>query len=104
MDKEIFNASTIDDIDPGILSIDFSPDKRMLICTNSSSIYEISGGDSEVIMSSHCAGELWGEAWSPNGKQFVTGGDDKTLRVFDTKTYKEKYRIKMKDKVRGVDW
>ena len=33
-DKDIF-----DEIDAGILSIDFSSDKKMLICTNSSSIY-----------------------------------------------------------------
>lgn len=38
-------------------------------------------------MTSHCKGELWGEAWSPNCQQFITAGDDKTLRIFDATTY-----------------
>lgn len=52
-DKDIFDASKIDNLDPGILSIDFSPDKKILICTNSSSIYEIEGQKTLNIMKSH---------------------------------------------------
>ncbi len=87
MEKEIFNASKIDSLDAGILSIDFSPDKRMLICTNSASIYEITDKKTSTIMTSHYKGELWAEAWSPNSEQFLTAGDDKTLRIYDTRTF-----------------
>ncbi len=38
-------------------------------------------------MKSHCKGELWGEAWSPDSKQFVTAGDDCTLRIYDAITF-----------------
>jgi hypothetical protein len=52
-DKDIFDASKIDNLDPGILSIDFSLDKKMLICTNSSSIYEVEGQKTLTIIKSH---------------------------------------------------
>lgn len=38
VDQKVLNMNDIDKFDPGILSIDFSPD-NFLICTNSSSIY-----------------------------------------------------------------
>lgn len=38
-------------------------------------------------MQAHYLDELWAESWSPDSKMFVTGGDDKTIRVYDSKTY-----------------
>ena len=37
-DQKVLNMADIDDLDPGVLSLDFSPDSY-LVCTNSSSIY-----------------------------------------------------------------
>lgn len=55
-------------------------------------------------MRSHCKGELWAEAWSPDSTKFVTGGDDMTLRIFDASTYEELHCYQMKEPIRGVDW
>ena len=56
------------------------------------------------MLTSHCRGELWAEAWSADKKRFLTGGDDKTIRVWDSNSYKQLALYKMKDQVRGVDW
>jgi hypothetical protein len=40
IDQKVMNMAEIDTFSPGVLSIDFSPD-YILVCTNSSSIYEI---------------------------------------------------------------
>lgn len=72
----------------------------MLICSYSSSIYElpISGkaASAEPLLTAHYRGELWAESWSPDKNRFVTGGDDKTIRIFDAKTYKQLFIYKMK--------
>ena len=34
----------------------------------------------------------------------MTGGDDKTIRVWDSNSYKQLAFYSMKDQVRGVDW
>ena len=39
-DQKIVNMAEIDNLSPGVLSLDFSPD-NYLVCTNSSSIYEL---------------------------------------------------------------
>ena len=80
----------IDTFSPGVLSLDFSPE-NYLICTNSSSIYEIpknsSASNGRIIMQSHYENELWAESWSPDNQRFVTGGDDKTVRMYDATTF-----------------
>lgn len=55
-------------------------------------------------MNSHCKGQLWAESWSPDGVTFATGGDDKTVRIFDSTTYEQKHILVANDKVRGLDW
>ncbi len=40
LDQKVLNMEEIDKFSPGVLSLDFSPD-NYLICTNSSSIYEV---------------------------------------------------------------
>jgi echinoderm microtubule-associated protein-like 6 len=55
-------------------------------------------------MTSHCKGELWAEAWSGDRQRFVTGGDDKTVRLWDSTSYKQLNLHKMKEPVRGLDW
>jgi WD40 repeat protein len=47
-------------------------------------------------MTSHYKGELWAESWSPDGQRFVTGGDDKIIRIYDATTFKQLYFYKMK--------
>ena len=66
----------------------------------------MSNKDSEIepILTSHCKGELWAEAWSGDRQRFVTGGDDKTVRLWDSASYKQLSLHKMKEPVRGLDW
>ncbi len=72
----------------------------MLICTNSSSIYEFPISEKnpkpQPLMTAHYKGELWAESWSPDKTRFVTGGDDCTLRIFDTSTLQQTHFFKMK--------
>lgn len=88
------------------MSIDFSPD-NYLICTNSSSIYEIprsSKSEPNIVMQSHYMDELWAESWSPDSTKFVTGGDDKTIRIYDTQSKEMLFSYQMKERIRGLDW
>lgn len=107
VDRRLYDMSKIDSVDSGVLSFDFYKD-NMLVCSNSSSIYQLpingKAEDTEPLMTSHYKGELWAESWSPDRQHFVTGGDDKTIRIFDAKTYKQIHIYKMKDQIRGIDW
>ena len=55
-------------------------------------------------MKAHYAGELWCCSFSPNNSQFVTGGDDKTIRTYDITTYKQLNMAKTTNIIRAVDW
>ena len=55
-------------------------------------------------MQSHYIDELWAESWSPDSKRFVTGGDDKTVRMYDVATYEMISILPMKERIRGLDW
>ncbi|KAK1947175.1 Echinoderm microtubule-associated protein-like 6 [Phytophthora citrophthora] len=63
--------------------------RKLLVGTSSSDIIEIdvaSGGvlnGGHPLFSGHFAMELWGLAVHPSQRQFVTVGDDRTLRVWD---------------------
>ncbi|KAG1711816.1 hypothetical protein DVH05_009058 [Phytophthora capsici] len=66
-----------------------STGRKLLVGTSSSDIIEIdvaSGGvlnGGQPLFSGHFAMELWGLAVHPSQRQFVTVGDDRTLRVWD---------------------
>lgn len=106
-DKKLMDMRKYDQIDPGVLSLDFYKN-NILVCTRSSSIYEIDQndreGEIEPILTSHCRGELWAEAWSGDRTRFVTGGDDKTVRLWDSGSYRQLKVYKMKENIRGLDW
>lgn len=55
-------------------------------------------------MQSHYEVELWAESWAPDSKKFVTGGDDKTIRIYDAKSYDLLHIHQMKERIRGIDW
>jgi WD40 repeat protein len=106
LDQKVLNMGEFDKYSPGILSLDFSND-NYLICTNSSSIYEIARNAKtkpNIVMQSHYIDELWGESWSPTSNRFVTGGDDKIIRIYNASNFEMLYSYKMKERVRGLDW
>ena len=47
---------------------------------------------------------MWAESWSPDSQKFVTGGDDKTVRIYDANTYEMLHSCEFKDRIRGIDW
>lgn len=60
--------------------------------------------EENCLMKSHFAGELWACCFSPDSKEFVSAGDDSTLRVYDVESKKMLYHAKLETKIRGVDW
>lgn len=50
--------------------------------------YDIRKNGKEVIMRSHCDGEVWGLCVIPNQNKFVTSGDDNKLLLYDVPTRK----------------
>ena len=45
-----------------------------------------------LLVHGHCMGELWGLAVHPKVQEYCTVGDDWTLRIWDSKTHRQKYR------------
>lgn len=105
---EIINMASLSSLEPGVLSLDLNKQEdRMLVCTKGSEIFEVNlkkPTEEHCLMKSHFAGELWACCFSPDSKQFVSAGDDKTLRVYDVESKKQLYCAKLADKIRGVDW
>jgi microtubule-associated protein-like 6 len=78
-----------------IKAMDVSKDgKYLVIGTKGSEIikYKLNEkfevGEYTVINQSHCAYELWGLACNPNGEEYCTVGDDKTLRLWQWRSGK----------------
>lgn len=71
-----------------IRSIDISSDGILLVATHSSTVYQVDSSESSKppfkILDGHFKGELWGLAVNPKNSQFVTVGDDRTIRKWDT--------------------
>jgi len=74
-----------------IRSVLWDPENRTILCsTRGSDIYELSALDGTdinggPIIAGHSADELWGLACHPSRVEFVTAGDDMTLRVWEAK-------------------
>lgn len=105
---EIADIGKVAPLSPGVLSIDIHPTMdRMLVCTKSSEIYEFPTnkfGENKCLMKSHFAGELWCCCISPDNDRFVTGGDDKTIRVYDIETHSQLSIANTTNIIRAVDW
>jgi microtubule-associated protein-like 6 len=105
---EIVNMGKLSSLLPGVLSLDINKSEdRLLVCTKGSEIFEVNlkkPMEENCLMKSHFAGELWACTFSPESDQFVTAGDDKTLRVYNVSDRKMQYSYKMANMVRSVDW
>lgn len=55
-------------------------------------------------MKAHYAGELWCCCVSPDSARFVTGGDDKTIRVYDIQSHSQVKLAETTNIIRAVDW
>lgn len=91
--KEISVDAVINSQCPRIRSVAFSSDGNHLVCgTRGSEIFEVavrSGSliGSKPIMQGHGVRELWGLAAHPIKEEFVTSGDDGTVRLWDAKSF-----------------
>ena len=43
-------------------------------------------------------------AWSPCGQWLASGGDDKMVHIYDTKTFEVKWPLNVDGEVSSVDW
>ena len=91
----------------GIRSLDLKSDGTLLVATRSSTIYEVEVGEhtnSVAILEGHYNGELWGLAVNPKAPKFVTVGDDKTIRIWDTVNKEQHKKRELSYGGRAVDW
>ena len=56
-----------------------------MVGTKSGDIYDITekSSSSQAVVRSHTEGEIWGLCAHPEKDVFVTGSDDKTVRLWD---------------------
>lgn len=73
-----------------IFAVAFSPDSQLVATGDSNnvvSLWQVSDGQSEAILSGHRA---WVRAiaWSPNGQQLASGAEDHSIRLWERETGK----------------
>jgi microtubule-associated protein-like 6 len=68
-----------------VKSVSRSGRGKIVVGTNSGNLFEVveKGGSSQILLSSHGEGEIWGLCMHPAKLQFVTASDDKTVRLWD---------------------
>ena len=107
--KEITLDTIIMTHDTNIRSLSFSHNsQRILIGTKAADIFEVIIDSgllyNSILLSSHGCRELWGLASHPIKDEFVTTGDDGTLRIWESKTFKLIKTIKVDTASRAVTY
>lgn len=92
------------DFRKAIKSIDVSSDGAVLIGRRDATIMTIRGDKREVIMSSHNQGSINAVAVHPIKSVFVTGGGDRTVRMWDVIEKKMAVKKYFKREVTALDW
>lgn len=80
----------------GVLSVAFSSDGRLLASSNGGGVpgistidvWDVGSGRKAAVLSAH-HGWVWQVAFSPDGKLLASCSWDRTLRLWDTKTWRE---------------
>eukprot|EP00606_Chrysophyceae_sp_TOSAG23-5_P001243 GSChrysophyteH2.ASY1.ANO1.529.1 assembled CDS len=77
---------------PAVKSVAFSADSNNLIIgTRGSEIFEVAVRSGSIVgkpmLAGHGMRELWGLATHPTKNEFVTSGDDATIRIWDAKSF-----------------
>merc|ERR1711871_480849 len=86
-------------------------DNQILAATNSGALItfssdneDVSESDTNKVIEGHFKGETWGLARHPNKDEFVTCGDDQTLRRWDSAHQRSITVVKLEAKARAVDY
>ena len=86
-------------------------DSTILVATKSGSLItfssdneDVSESDTNRVIDGHFVGETWGLARHPNKEEFVTCGDDMTLRLWDSAHQRAISVVKLDAKARAVDY
>lgn len=90
--KEITIATIYQSQNPKVRSVAFSSDgNNVLVGTRGAEIMEVAVRSGALVgkpqVHGHGCRELWGLAMHPTKDEFLTSGDDATIRVWDAKSY-----------------
>lgn len=108
------NQPQYESISSSIRSLCLSPDKsKILIGTYGSEIYElkVESGEGFLHISGHYApsrsddatNEVWGLVMLPDGREYLTGGDDGTIRLWNIKEKRQVRAYKLDSAVQVPD-
>ena len=107
-DKETFlkSASQISSLCYGYVGSDPHKSKSFIVGTTKSEIIKFTADKEEkTYINAHNDGELWGLSVHPLFPHlFATGGDEKTVRIYDAKIKENICLIKVSNKTRVVEW
>ncbi|CAD8200325.1 unnamed protein product [Paramecium octaurelia] len=106
--QEIINLATNPLFPPGVVAMDYNEKtQQWLFGTNGAQIfsYDPAKKQTSIVVQGHFGEELWGACAAPTGHKYVTGGGDKTVRVWDIDQKKMVCVSKpFPSEVRAVDW
>lgn len=105
--KEITIGSVYPSNNPKVRSVAFSTDgNNVIIGTRGSEILEVAVRSGAIIgkpiVHGHGCRELWGLATHPTKDEFITAGDDATIRLWDAKGYTVLKTIKVDTASRAI--
>lgn len=91
-----------------VRSVCFSKDSQfLLIGTRGAEIFEVRISNSSLvgskpIMQAHGCRDLWGLATHPTKEEFVTSGDDSTIRLWDARSFTQSKCVRMDSPSRTI--